>query len=1189
MGIGITTEKPPLIDSPVDAAGNKYTQTINEYSIDSLQTYVQWPKLSKVTRLFFEGQPSAGASTYTQYQYDNYGNITLIYDAGDGLPQDWLRTDITYHTLNAIYKMDVAASVEVSTAAGVKRRRTTNIDQVGVIIKIRQYLADGTYADTDFEYDAYGNVTTITRPANYKNQRMYHRYEYDDVVHKYITLTTDAFGYTSTSTWDYRFGALLSTVSINEEPTNYTIDNRGRLVAITGPYEIAAGKPYTIAYEYNPQDVTPNAVTRHYDPEHNADIVLVNFGDGLGRIVQDKKQVALFKGKNAEDELRMRVSGATMFDAFGRTVSEYYPVTEVLGTETILNGATGKPASTTHFDVLDRVTQKVLADGAETNITYSIVDGLFSGSVTDALGNIKEIQNDVRGRKRFFKETGPGGIITTRYDYNALSELVKVTDNAGNEFTAIYDNLGRKTSTSHPDAGRTDFEFDLAGNLLKKITGQIKKEIPNGGAIQYQYEFDRLTDIDYPRHYQNKVKLTYGAAGTGRKTGRLILQQDASGGQEFFYGLQGEIVKTIRTVLLSQVLSITYVSEQEFDTWNRVKKITYADGEAVTYHYNKGGKLSRMDGVKQGHTYKYVDQAGYDEFEQRVYLRYGNGTENIYTYDDQRRRLTQLQVNTAKGQALVNSSYTYDAVSNVLGIVNGEIRHDYHYDNLYRVDSASGASKGGSYGVKLSYDNLFNISKKTMSGSIAYDNAYSYDNSRPHHVTTIGDRTYKYDENGNQLGYGDIENFFDEENRLVGVINKGVLSQYTYDADGERVIKSSGGMQGVWLNGAPAGLVKHTDNYNIDVNPFISCKAATFTKHYYIEGERIASKLGHGKFTNINFPRPLLSAGGIDYNKRAALIEKARQEYYASLGVSPGPPTDKNFWARPENSGIPAPVFVDTGAAAVPPGWPGNTTPPPDGPPIFVDSIPSNDSVKAGFGFRDPGQLYEVSQFFFHPDHLQSTNFMTHVQGEMSQHIEYSAFGEIFVSEQIGSFSTTYLYESKSFDKETGYYFYGSRFYDPSLSQWLSVADPYGDDYPNDRAGGYLNLAGLMNKDEESTALVTAGGAGGSSGLIGSVSAKADMSAYKKGEDPDGGGDKEGKGRDKSGSGNKSLGKTNHGKYGGASLDNAQNNAHKRGFRPGRNGLKAQGMFYNYNNQQKNKGNTISQAKKSQVKTRPRR
>jgi RHS repeat-associated protein len=209
----------------------------------------------------------------------------------------------------------------------------------------------------------------------------------------------------------------------------------------------------------------------------------------------------------------------------------------------------------------------------------------------------------------------------------------------------------------------------------------------------------------------------------------------------------------------------------------------------------------------------------------------------------------------------------------------------------------------------------------------------------------------------------------------------------------------------------------------------------------------------------------------------------------------------------------------------------------------------------------------------------------------MSLHVEYSAFGEIFAKEQVGSFSSVYLYQSKSFDEETGYIFYGSRYYDPSLSLWLSVADAFGDEYPNERAGGYLNTAGLMNNAQGNSALVTAGGAGGSSAMLGSSAGGAPLSAYETGDDGGGGGDGKGdrpnKGGNKSAGSKGNVGKGNHGAYSGAK-EAGSNNPHKRGFRQGRNGLKAGGMFYSHNKQQKSKGNKISQIKQP-VKTRPRR
>jgi RHS repeat-associated protein len=1065
-----------------DSAGRKYSQTNNVYDITDVQDYVRFPSLRRTEKLFFEGAATPGVSTITEFEYDAIGNITRIADAGDGSQQDMLLTEITYHTVNNLYIRSVPATISVTTAEGLKRRRVTTIDPQGDITQIQQFLADGTAAITNMEYDGYGNMTKLINPANHKNQRMVYSYEYDNVVHSYVTGITDAFNNVTTNTYDYRFGVLTGTLNINNEPTEYTVDNHGRVTRFTGPYELAAGKPYTIAIDYHPEAVVPYAVTRHYDPEYNADIIVINFTDGLGRSVQFKKQVSLFTRKDAPDELKMVVSGKMLYDAFGRVTRTLYPVTEAIGTaNTTLNTVAGALASTSSYDIEDRIVKTVLADGATTSISYGTDNGMLNRIVVDALNNRREIQTDARDRQRLLKIHGPAGIISTRYDYNALSELVKVLDNNNNALVATYDNLGRKTSVQHPDAGLTDFEYDLAGNLIKKINSQIRQEIPDGGAIQYQYDYDRLTDIDYPRHYQNKVKYTYGEAGSGSKAGRVTLLQDASGGQEFFYSMQGQIVKTIRTVLISPLFATTYVSEQEYDSWNRLKRMVYPDGEEIMYHYNRGGALHSMDGLKVGSSYRFIDQLGYDEFDQRIYMRYSNGTETIYKYDSLRRRLKQLQALSPLGQPMMNNTYTYDAVSNVLSFVNdvqspaggmgGYAKQQFHYDNLYRMDSASGeygSPATADYTVKLSYDNLHNIVRKSMhsSGKPNQDLTYTYNGAGPHQATQVGTNNYEYDLNGNQLGYGDIENFYDEENRLMGVINKGVLSQYTYDADDNRAVKSSGGLQGIWVNGAPAGAVNHEDNYTVYVSPYISCGQSTFTKHYYIEGQRIASKPGHGTFTNISFPQAGLTAGGVDYTRRAMLIERNRTEYYASLGVSPGPPTDKNFWARPENSGIAAPVFVDTTASDTPLGWPGNTTGAPTGPPIFVNSIPSHDSVKAGYGFNEAGHIYEGSIYFYHADKAGSTNYVTNFQANIIQHAEYSPFGETFVSEQTGSFESSYLFNAKGYDGETGYYYYGPQFYDPALSQWLTVTDPLGDGYMDNGVDGYVLMA-ESNEDDE--------------------------------------------------------------------------------------------------------------------------
>ncbi|WP_202866514.1 RHS repeat domain-containing protein [Flavobacterium cupreum] len=46
-----------------------------------------------------------------------------------------------------------------------------------------------------------------------------------------------------------------------------------------------------------------------------------------------------------------------------------------------------------------------------------------------------------------------------------------------------------------------------------------------------------------------------------------------------------------------------YFSEYKYDTWNRIQKMTYPDGEVVNYTYNRAGNLQSMQSKKESHTY----------------------------------------------------------------------------------------------------------------------------------------------------------------------------------------------------------------------------------------------------------------------------------------------------------------------------------------------------------------------------------------------------------------------------------------------------------------------------------------------------------------------------------------------------------------------------------------------------------
>ena len=103
--------------------------------------------------------------------------------------------------------------------------------------------------------------------------------------------------------------------------------------------------------------------------------------------------------------------------------------------------------------------------------------------------------------------------------------------------------------------------------------------------------------------------------------------------------------------------------------------------------------------------------------------------------------------------------------------------------------------------------------------------------------------------------------------------------------------------------------------------------------------------------------------------------------------------------------------------------------------------------VRAAKNNFQEGDAYEKMQFYYHPDHLGSSSYITNLDGEVVQHIEYVPFGEVFVEERNNIWNTPYLFNAKEFDEETGLYYYGARYYDPRLSLWMST-DPMQEKYP---------------------------------------------------------------------------------------------------------------------------------------------
>ena len=567
-----------------------------------------------------------------------------------------------------------------------------------------------------------------------------------------------------------------------------------------------------------------------------------------------------------------------------------------------------------------------------------------------------------------------------------------------------------------------------------------------------------------------------------------MLREDGSGAIEYYYGKMGEVLKTVRTLIVPNQAVATYVTQWKYDSHNRLLEMIYPDEEKVTYGYNLGGQVDHVRGYKS-YGYDYVNKIGYDKFEQRTYLKYCNGAETFYSYDPARRRLQNLVVN-AKAGTIMDNAYSYDAVSNVLGIKNnaplpqsgkagGQMSHSYTYDPLYRLASATGTYKGtdnkaASYTLSMGYDNMHRITSKKQhlsqtgvqfDGTLnaGYDLTYTYgsaegkkfqlDNVRdinyrteetPTDSTNINNgHKYTYDANGNLVyintsrvkkdGKEDEKATeqkyrWDEENRLLAADENGFVSNYWYDADGERTVKTSGENEAIYVNSEFSGGNTGTARFSLYVSPYlVAGQGGKYTKHIYVGSQRIVSKLGDLASYGAD-PRRIPYAGHeadgvtVDYKAKYSQQLQSIKDNYKTFDI-PYNGEDNDDYVNGQgfccNDGTPEAAQAREMAR-----------------------------TRAASGNFKPNDDYEKMQFYYHPDHLGSSSYITNLDGEVSQHIEYVPFGEVFIEERNNTWNTPYLFNAKEFDEETGMYYYGARYYEPRLSLWMSC-DPKQEYYPN--------------------------------------------------------------------------------------------------------------------------------------------
>ncbi len=1061
-----------------------YTGDIAD-SINSLCMGSVYPVLSTQTTRYYEQNSSPHIVTQMHWIYGRFGNVVTFENINDtSVADDDINSNLDYTDDSSFIKknlLSLVTDINIFDNNAINRHRTSQYDTNGSIILLSVYNDNiGDYSIYNYEYDRYGNISKITFPENYNGDRVVISYEYDNRIHSLITkIKNNSLGYESSSEYDYKFAVPLKTIDIAGNETEYTYDLKGRVKTIRALKEISNNIPYTIKYDYwdgyRYSDVkvadwnryigrytTKFAKTSYYDINNSGnDIVTICFSDGLGRIIQVRKDLEV---TGVEKHIN---SGKIIYDNLGRTVAKYYPTENIADSSTAIHGdgyfvqykadsnyyvdTTTSTISPTRYsyDILDRNTAIYYPDTTTMYRAYGVLtDGVtkrFLTSITDPNGNLTKVFTDPRQLTTKTINAMQG--ITTFY-YDGMGQLVRTIDPENNATTYTYDDVGHLIERTHPSSGTTSWNYDLAGNMTQQTQN-------SGESIEYVYNYNQLRQIHYSVRSWNDVWYQYGPTNSGNQTGRLIRQQDATGVQEFNYDELGNVVLNRHTYVMPNSDSVfTLTTSWDYDSWGRVNRITYPDKEDVYYLYDRGGNLRGVRGYKPGQNpIMYVDKIIYDLYGQKISEINGNGIITGYTYNPLNRRLTNLK-NYSSNLVLQDNIYTYDNVGNIIRIRdNGMHSREqiYTYDALYRLIDSQGQwnNEPLTYETFLSYSPSGRIINKEMNSKrlnntygtypVNYKNTYLYNPNNPYAVTLITnnitgrDIRFAWDSKGNMLHSYDeamrIERnlCWTEDNRLQAFVERdahimssqeiknnlesgslthadvtGMAAYYNYDASGERNLKITSPNNNVLQNSNNtylSSLVYPT----LYASPLITLHHKGYTKHYFDGDRRICSKIGGG-FGNVNWERvnDSIKTISLDYLTQ---IENQQRGIYSTF-------------LRCLNSDVEINTRYD----------------------LF-------EMLKHHEGDRNE---YEPT-FYYHSDHLGSAAYLTNQTGSVSQTLNYLPFGEewVDVKQDIDWPSLiNYSFNAKEKDYESGLHYYGSRYYSSELSIWNST-DPMADKYPS--------------------------------------------------------------------------------------------------------------------------------------------
>ena len=785
---------------------------------------------SVVTK-YYEANSSEPIYTKTKFYYDNFLNINKVVDYYDINENDCLITRIDYLKDDEKHLYSLPISVKgYSYINGMESllRKREGLYEDGSLKELYQYYDENSALKNTINYDVYGNIIEVIDSTGAKIS-----ISYDKDYHQYAEEISQSGIGTDTYTTNVYYNKLTQTkkkeTDVNKLSMNYDYDLWQRPVAIYSPYDTTVP---CVSYEYfAPEGKLWYAITNNkvvFDDDSNI-IKTIILQDGLGRIIQTAKTgYVCTNSQNGVFEEGWNVSGAVLYDSKGRILEQGQPYfipgndIHIITNNDNYNLLFKNPVRY-EYDYRDRVVKSILPDNSIVNNEYSIIyandDERLKNIVTGYL--LKTTNIDQNGNKTLQFTDSHGNIIAvvktdstdnlltkTYYQYDMVGQMLHAFDSVGNPVSMTYDLLGRTLTLASLDSGERRFYYGASPNLLIEDDSRLRASNKN---IVYEYDgLNRLIRIDHCLQedtifeYEDTI-FEYGSSSeiTNNLAGKLKSVKGEGTSISYKYGLLGEVVEETRTIT-SHTANIgqsnkSATMKYKSDYLGRIQEITYPDTEVVKYSYDYGGQVTGIRGYKNGTVFDYVKNIGYNEDGQRVFIEYGNDVKTFYTYDENRKWLSNIKTTSSNKLLLQNIIYEFDAVGNVTSYLNNcldggnySTTQSYKYDSLYQLTSVTGNSIYNKYNSLVptfqseytqnfvfDENGLGNMISKISSerilrgnkpdSNLNYDFDYVYQDGYAHRLERVGNRYFVYDENGNLIKEYDNNVLNDEPEMLFAV------------------------------------------------------------------------------------------------------------------------------------------------------------------------------------------------------------------------------------------------------------------------------------------------------------------------------------------------------------------------------------------------------------------------------------